>query len=40
VELIAEDEAFEKPDWLGKEVPGDVKYYNSMLMKNPYRKWG
>lgn len=39
VELSSEDESFEKPAWLGKEVTGDVKYYNSMLMKNPYTKW-
>jgi len=39
VELGAENEAFEKPAFLGQEVTGDVKYYNSMLMKNPYKKW-
>jgi len=39
VELQSEDEAFEKPDWLAEEVTGDVKYYNSMLMKTPYTKW-
>jgi adenylate cyclase len=39
VELGAEDEAFEKPQWIGEEVTGDVRYYNSMLMKNPYSKW-
>lgn len=39
VELEAEDAAFDKPSWLGEEVTGDVKYYNSMLMKNPYTKW-
>lgn len=39
VELSHEKEAFEKPGWLGKEVTGEVKYYNSMLMKNPYTKW-
>lgn len=39
VELTSEDEAFIKPSWLGKEVTGDVKYYNSMLMKNPYKNW-
>lgn len=39
VELESEDEVFEKPEWLGEEVTGDVKYYNSMLMKNPYTKW-
>ena len=39
VELKSEDEAFEKPEWLGVEVTGDVKYFNSMLMKNPYKNW-
>lgn len=39
VELTSEDEAFDKPKWLDEEVTGDVKYYNSMLMKNPYTKW-
>ena len=39
VELQAEDEEFEKPDWLGEEVTHDVRYYNSMLVKNPYSKW-
>ena len=28
-----------KPNWFGMEVTGDVKYYNSMLMKNPYTQW-
>lgn len=39
VELSDENEAFEKPEWLGEEVTGDVKYYNSMLLKNPYKNW-
>ena len=39
VELKSEDEEFEKPDWLGEEVTGDVRYYNAMLMKHPYREW-
>ncbi|MFA7034570.1 MAG: adenylate cyclase, partial [Bacteroidales bacterium] len=39
VELSSENEEFIKPAWLGKEVTGDVKYYNSMLMKNPYKNW-
>ncbi len=39
IELSSEDEAFEKPSWLGSEVTGDARYYNSMLMKNPYTKW-
>lgn len=39
IELNSESDSFEKPEWLGEEVTGDVKYYNSMLMKNPYTKW-
>lgn len=39
VELSSENETFEKPAFLWKEVTGDVKYYNSMLMKNPYKNW-
>lgn len=33
IELSAEDEEFERPDWLGKEVTGDPSYYNSNLIK-------
>jgi adenylate cyclase len=39
VELSSEGEGFQKPEWLGAEVTGDTKYYNSMLMKHPYTKW-
>lgn len=39
IELQSENESFEKPDWLGKEVTGDVKYYNSYLSKNPFMSW-
>lgn len=39
VELSSEDEAFEKPDWLGQEVTGDSRYYNSSLRKHPYIQW-
>lgn len=39
IELENEDEVFDKPEWLGEEVTGDVKYYNSMLMKNPFKTW-
>lgn len=38
IELASEDEYFEKPDWLGKEVTGDLRYYNAWLSKNPYKK--
>ena len=39
IELASEDESFEKPDFIGEEVTGIVKYYNSFLMKFPYSKW-
>jgi adenylate cyclase len=39
LELSSEDESFQKPNWLGEEVTGDTKYFNSMLMKNPFTKW-
>jgi CYTH domain-containing protein len=39
VELESEDQAFFKPDWVGEEVTGDPRYYNSNLIKNPYAKW-
>ena len=39
VELSDEDENYIEPDWLGEEVTGDIKYYNSQLSKNPFEKW-
>jgi len=39
IELKSEDEEFQKLDWLGKEVTGNVHYYNSQLIQYPYRKW-
>lgn len=39
IELNSENEQFEKPVWLGKEVTGDIRYYNSQLVKNPYKNW-
>jgi CYTH domain-containing protein len=39
IELQSENEFFEKPNWLGREVTGDVKYYNSQLSKQPYKYW-
>lgn len=39
VELPDENALFERPEWLGEEVTGDKRYYNSMLMKNPYKNW-
>ncbi|MDR3695878.1 CYTH domain-containing protein [Mucilaginibacter sp.] len=39
IELKQEDEAFEKPGWITREVSDDKRYYNSYLAKNPYRQW-
>ncbi|WP_166383507.1 MULTISPECIES: CYTH domain-containing protein [unclassified Polaribacter] len=39
VELNSETETFTKPSWLGKEVTGDVKYYNSSISKHPFKDW-
>lgn len=39
IELTEENQEFEIPDWIGKEVTGDPKYFNSNLIKNPYKKW-
>ncbi len=39
IELPNENHSFEKPNWLSKEVTGNVKYYNSMLSKNPFCNW-
>ena len=39
IELSDEAEAFERPSWLGKEVTGDARYYNSALAKHPYKDW-
>lgn len=39
VELQDENEAFQKPTWLGEEVTGQNQYYNSQLSKNPYKNW-
>ncbi|HMN23687.1 MAG TPA: CYTH domain-containing protein, partial [Ignavibacteriaceae bacterium] len=39
IELTSEAETFDKPAWLGDEVTGDSKYYNIMLIKNPFTKW-
>jgi adenylate cyclase len=39
IELSHEDEPYLRPDWLGAEVTGQSRYYNSMLSKKPYRSW-
>ncbi len=39
VELKSEDQAFERPLWLGDEVTGDPRYYNANLIKKPFTRW-
>ena len=40
VELSAPDEPYEKPVFIGKEVTGDRRFYNSHLRVNPFSAWG
>jgi adenylate cyclase len=39
IELKSEEERFELPEWIGKEVTGEEKYYNSNLTISPYKNW-
>jgi adenylate cyclase len=39
IELPSEDSVFERPAWVGQEVTGDKRYYNSSLIRNPYSTW-
>ena len=39
VELRSADQAFRTPPWAGQEVTGDPRYFNSNLVKHPYRTW-
>ena len=39
VELEDENEKIKLPLWIKEEVSGDIKYYNSNLMKYPYNQW-
>lgn len=39
VELESEDEPFDKPDFIGDEVTGDRRFYNSSLRKLPFCLW-
>lgn len=39
IELLSEEEAFEIPAWIDKEVTGEQKYYNSKLTAEPFSKW-
>jgi adenylate cyclase len=39
IELNSENEKFQKPSWLAKEVTGELKYYNSSISKLPFKNW-
>lgn len=39
IELRAEDEAFDKPEWVADEVTDDARYYNSNLVMHPFSNW-
>ncbi len=39
IELNSEDESYAKPDFIGREVTGDRRFYNSHLRQNPYKLW-
>ncbi len=39
IELESQDEAFERPSWLGEEVTGDPRFYNGYLARNPFKNW-
>jgi len=39
IELETEEETFTIPDWIGKEVTNDKRYYNSNLSLTPFKKW-
>jgi len=39
LELRSEDEAFERPPWVGAEVSGDERYYNNNLIAKPFTTW-
>ena len=39
IELTSEEEKFELPGWVEKEVSSDPRYYNSNLLKNPFSNW-
>lgn len=39
IELDRDDEAFDRPRWLGEEVSDDPRYFNAALVENPYCRW-
>ena len=39
IELESVNQHFDLPDWVGKEVTGDPKYFNTQLQRTPFSKW-
>ncbi|TGL58729.1 CYTH domain-containing protein [Leptospira sarikeiensis] len=39
IELQSEDGSFDKPEWVGEEVSNDPRYFNSSLIKKPFKEW-
>ncbi len=39
IELTSENEPFDRPDWVAEEVSGDPRYFNSNLLKHPFKSW-
>ena len=39
IELASEDQAFERPDWVGDEVTDDARYFNANLIRKPFSLW-
>lgn len=39
VELTDAEQTVELPPWIGSEVTGNPRYYNSNLVKNPFKNW-
>ena len=39
IELVEEEQPFERPGWLGREVTGGPRYTNANLASNPYKSW-
>ncbi|MCC6795094.1 MAG: CYTH domain-containing protein [Candidatus Hydrogenedentes bacterium] len=39
IEIDSEDEPFERPPWLGREVSGVPRYLNTSLCQRPYSEW-
>ncbi len=39
IELPSAETKIVLPGWIGEEVSSDPRYYNSNLIKNPYKSW-